>query len=148
RREEKRLADARGKGPRETEDAFQRRQTLLSQRVADLETMLEKLKDEFNVQGQALPTIERALKARRLFLGESALELLAQAQSADLKETDAAGRETAPGAVLQMELMLDLGQLGKVREVLDLPDMREKLAVLPELSLWAADWLRLRLAAG
>jgi tetratricopeptide (TPR) repeat protein len=153
-REVARLLPAYGKPAAESDAAFVKRVQQAADAVTDLEKLLEKTREEYRIRsaGERTSVIDKARIARNLGLAETAFEELEKASINDLSESAGAGPPTALGAVVKLELLLDMGRPDQVRQALGI-DEKDKagfvraLGGIPEVSLAAYDWLQLQAAA-
>jgi hypothetical protein len=122
----------------------------LEKEVQKLSADVQKLQDQYeiNMAGKN-NVIQRALAALDLGLGEEALEVLRKATPEDLIVTPTQGGPQYPiGAIIEMKLLLSMGQLEEVlgQDLLD-PDHKDRWGVLPEFQVRGYDWFRLLVAA-
>jgi tetratricopeptide (TPR) repeat protein len=153
-REVVRLLPGQGRLVGEADDAFQKRLQEAADAVTHLEKDLDKTREEYRIRsaGERTSVIDKALIARSRGLAETALEELDKASGNDLSEAPAGGPPAALGAVVKLELLLDMGRPDLVRQSLgidekDKADFIRALGGIPEVSLAAYDWLLLQAAA-
>src|SRR5262249_13194797 len=99
--------NASGPGPNETREQFHQRMDNLQKVLKNMDTQVTRLRNEYELSAANQPLLNKAQMALNKGLGKRALELLLDADPAqiDIKELN-----------LLLELLLSTGQPEKVRE--------------------------------
>ena len=118
----------------------------MEQEVQNLDTDVKKRFDQYTIHSAGKNVIQRAQEALNDGLGDEALAVLRGASKEDLVVRQSNGRDYPVGAIIEIKLLLAMGEVETVREILESNPL-DSWGGLPDLRVLGYDWFRLLVAA-